>query len=82
MYLQSIATSWNGYGMSTGTCTIHSWKDGSADDETEKMAIRVNHKLEPDPAYHDGSSARRPTRAGLRSRTVTRAPDSDDENDW
>ncbi|KAI9927928.1 hypothetical protein MW887_002780 [Aspergillus wentii] len=27
------ATSWNGWGLSTGTCTLHSWNDSAADDE-------------------------------------------------
>ncbi|KAK2858482.1 hypothetical protein FQN49_004692 [Arthroderma sp. PD_2] len=26
------ATSWNGWGMSEGTCTVHSWTDGVSDD--------------------------------------------------
>ncbi|KAK2734297.1 hypothetical protein FQN55_002845 [Onygenales sp. PD_40] len=27
------ATSWNGWGMSTGTCSVHSWNDGAQLDE-------------------------------------------------
>ncbi|EFE39713.1 hypothetical protein TRV_05575 [Trichophyton verrucosum HKI 0517] len=27
------ATSWNGWGMSEGTCTVHSWTDDAEDDE-------------------------------------------------
>ncbi|PLB39231.1 WD40 repeat domain-containing protein [Aspergillus candidus] len=27
------ATSWNGWGMSTGTCTVHSWNDSASSDE-------------------------------------------------
>ncbi|KAM5476883.1 hypothetical protein MauCBS54593_000153 [Microsporum audouinii] len=30
---QILATSWNGWGMSEGTCTVHSWTDGALDDE-------------------------------------------------
>ena len=42
-----IATSWNGWGMSTGTCTTHSWNDGAAEDEGEpRMGLRVDQRLE------------------------------------
>lgn len=27
------ATSWNGWGLSTGTCTLHTWNDGVDSDE-------------------------------------------------
>jgi WD repeat-containing protein 23 len=48
-----IASAWNGYGMSTGTCTVHSWNDGAEDDEAEpKMGLRVDQKLDVDPEYY------------------------------
>ena len=31
------ATSWNGWGMSTGTVTLHSWNDANEDDEGEPL---------------------------------------------
>ncbi|EKD15669.1 WD domain-containing protein [Drepanopeziza brunnea f. sp. 'multigermtubi' MB_m1] len=49
-----VASAWNGYGMSSGTCTVHSWNDGAEDDEAEpKMGHRVNQRLVADPIYHD-----------------------------
>lgn len=48
-----VASAWNGYGMSTGTCTVHSWNDGAEEDEAEpKMGLRVNQKLEVDPRLY------------------------------
>lgn len=45
-----IATSWNGYGSSLGTCTVHSWSDG-ADEDDEGMPRkeqRVDARLVPE----------------------------------
>ncbi|KAL8643106.1 MAG: hypothetical protein Q9228_000286 [Teloschistes exilis] len=79
------ATSWNGWGMSTGTCTTHSWNDGAEDDESEpKMGMRVNQRLEDDEDLYD-----RPQRndrlSRIRSRLrsqVVRAADDDDDVVW
>ena len=47
--------------MSTGTCTLHSWNDGAEEDEAEpKMGLRVNQKLEQDPALYAQPEVRRP----------------------
>ena len=44
--LCSIATSWNGYGMSHGTCTVHTWNDGLDYDEGDPaMGYRVDAQL-------------------------------------
>jgi len=44
------ATSWNGWGTSLGTCTIHSWNDGLEDDESDtKLGKRVSAQLVPEP---------------------------------
>ncbi|MCJ1356489.1 MAG: hypothetical protein MMC33_006484 [Icmadophila ericetorum] len=69
------ATSWNGWGMSTGTCTIHSWNDGLDEDEAEpKMGRRVDQRLEEDPSlYGNPSRSERTQRRGIRSQRVTRA---------
>jgi WD repeat-containing protein 23 len=54
-----VASAWSGYGMSTGTCTAHSWNDGAEDDDAEpKMGARVNEKLEHDPEFYARSSPR------------------------
>jgi WD repeat-containing protein 23 len=46
--------------MSTGTCTVHSWNDGAEEDEAEpKMGLRVNQKLEVDPALYAADLERR-----------------------
>ena len=48
-----LATSWNGYGMQTGTCTVHSWTDNAEDDEgLPAMGIRINEKLVHDDEYY------------------------------
>ncbi|KAG5297935.1 WD domain-containing protein [Histoplasma ohiense] len=42
------ATSWNGWGMSTGTCSVHVWNDGADVDEGEfPVGQSYNSKLEP-----------------------------------
>jgi len=47
--------------MSTGTCTLHSWNDGAEEDEAEpKMGLRVNQKLEQDPALYAQPEVQRP----------------------
>lgn len=70
------ATSWNGWGMATGTCTTHCWNDGAEDDEgLPEMGQRVDAKLREDPnlADNDSRPARRSRlRTGLRSRSVRR----------
>jgi WD repeat-containing protein 23 len=81
------ATSWNGWGLSSGTCTIHSWNDG-ADDECDLPTGRCyDHKLRPLPEYNHyqddspPSPARRRMRRTLRSRPVARLDTDEDEDD-
>ena len=76
-----LATSWNGWGMSTGTCTTHSWNDSAEDDEGEpRMGLRVDQRLEINDDLYDNSRLRNGQRMGpttrLRSRRV--AADEDD----
>lgn len=81
------ATSWNGFGETTGTCTIHSWNDGAEDDEGEpKMGRRVDQQLqENESLYGDTLTGVRTSgtdrRSGLRSHGVaaTMADDGDEE---
>ncbi|KAL9049749.1 MAG: hypothetical protein Q9162_007039 [Coniocarpon cinnabarinum] len=48
------ATSWNGYSLNQGTCSVHSWNDGMNDDEADPpMGLRVNDKLIPDQTLYD-----------------------------
>ena len=76
------ATSWNGWGMSTGTCTTHSWNDGAEDDEGEpKMGIRVDQRLQVDDDLYDNSGLRSEApRTRLRTRRV--AADDDEDRSW
>ncbi|TVY21619.1 LEC14B protein [Lachnellula arida] len=70
-----VASAWSGYGMNTGTCSVHSWNDGAEEDEAEpKMGLRVNQKLEVDPGLYPGQQERR---YGLRHRHLG-AYDNDD----
>ena len=85
-----IATSWNGWGMSTGTCTTHSWNEGAEDDEGEpKMGFRVDQRLQVDEDLYDNRSTRaggllrHPSqRSRLRSRRVPAAYDDDGPSPW
>ncbi|MCJ1404199.1 hypothetical protein MMC11_007424 [Xylographa trunciseda] len=84
------ATSWNGWGESTGTCTIHSWNDGAEEDEAEPtMGRRVDQRLqENENLYGDIPSSRRNIGSRLRSRgvaavpTVTMGDDEEDDDGW
>jgi WD repeat-containing protein 23 len=75
------ASAFNGYGSSTGTCTVHSWNDGVDEDEAEpKMGLRVNQKLKVDPALYAAAPERRPTRLrGLRELRAAIFTEGDDE---
>lgn len=54
-----LATSWNGWGMSTGTCTSHSWREELESDNVEpKMSLRVNERLEYDENLYENSRLR------------------------
>lgn len=78
-----IATSWNGWGMSTGTCTIHTWNDGASDDEGEpKMGQRVTQTLKRDDALYGRQSNRiSQQRSRVRSRRVAVPGDDDDDQE-
>jgi len=85
------ATSWNGYGMSTGTVTLHSWNDGASDDEADPpMASNYNCRLDVKEDYTANARARAQARSreeggGLRSNIVRPARlgmDDDEEAGW
>jgi len=41
------ATSWNGWGASLGTCTVHSWNDGTDEEDTsEDKPILVDSQIQ------------------------------------
>lgn len=49
-----VATAWNGWGMSAGTCTIHTWNDSAADDEGDPpMGMSYTNKLEYSREFND-----------------------------
>jgi len=61
------ATSWNGWGTSLGTCTIHTWNDGLDEDESDiRMGQRVSAQLVPerDQSENDDGWQTRTRRAG------------------
>ncbi|KAF2802908.1 WD40 repeat-like protein [Mytilinidion resinicola] len=71
------ATSWNGWGISNGTCTVHSWNDGVDEDEAEpRMGKRVNAQLE-----HDDRLYAAPTYRSTRARRTVIINDDDDDDD-
>ncbi|KAF1913824.1 WD40-repeat-containing domain protein, partial [Ampelomyces quisqualis] len=58
------ATSWNGWGTSQGTCTVHTWNDGVEEDEGEpRVGRRVNAQFQHDERLYrsaEGRSRRQP----------------------
>ncbi|EXJ92446.1 hypothetical protein A1O3_00997 [Capronia epimyces CBS 606.96] len=67
------ATSWNGWGMASGTVSLHSWNDGNEDDEAlPPMASNYNASLD---AREDFDAAARRARASgnISSRAGTRS---------
>ncbi|KAF2747493.1 WD40 repeat-like protein [Sporormia fimetaria CBS 119925] len=55
------ATSWNSYGATQGTCTVHSWNDGLKEDEAEpRMGRRVNAVLAHDDRLYRGFHRHQP----------------------
>ncbi|KAH7078425.1 WD40-repeat-containing domain protein [Paraphoma chrysanthemicola] len=53
------ATSWNGWGTSQGTCTVHTWNDGVEEDEAEpKIGRRVNAQLQHDERLYRTAEGR------------------------
>lgn len=50
----SLATSWNGYGYSTGTVSMHSWKGGKAAGlGVVDVARRYNPEMNEDSDLYD-----------------------------
>ncbi|KAI4165162.1 MAG: hypothetical protein LQ342_001030 [Letrouitia transgressa] len=79
------ATSWNGWGMSTGTCTTHSWNDGAEEDEGDpKMGLRVDQRLEENKKLHNNprhvSQGQSRPRTRLRRRRIAASDDGDEED--
>ncbi|EED13777.1 WD repeat protein [Talaromyces stipitatus ATCC 10500] len=54
------ATSWNGYGASSGTCTVHSWNDSAPEDEGyPPMGLSYDEKLKPSRRSNRSSGGHR-----------------------
>ncbi|PYH94170.1 WD40 repeat-like protein [Aspergillus ellipticus CBS 707.79] len=67
------ATSWNGWGLSTGTCTLHTWNDGVDGDEGDPpIAGNYDSKLNPVPEFNSFKERT------MRSRPVPRSGMDDD----
>lgn len=74
------ATSWNGWGTSMGTATVHSWNDGMEDDEGEPpMGRRVNARMEYDEDLYKAPVGGRRSYFGRRRRAAAAMQDDDDE---
>jgi WD repeat-containing protein 23 len=55
----SAATSWNGWGTTQGTCTVHTWNDGQEEDEAEpRVGRRVNAQLQHDDRLYQTAGGR------------------------
>lgn len=81
---RGIATSWNGWGMTTGTCSVHSWNDNGTEDEGDSPLGRsYDSQLRPMP--REPSREEAPVGSHrLRSRAVRASQlfaDDDDDDD-
>lgn len=66
-----VASAFNGYGSSSGTCTVHSWNDGAEEDEAEpKMGLRVGPELGHDESFYQSDAPRLPTGRAARLRAL------------
>ncbi|KAL2009074.1 hypothetical protein VTN00DRAFT_7268 [Thermoascus crustaceus] len=71
------ATSWNGWGMGRGTCTLHTWNDSAAADEGDPpLGKCYNTKLE----WHDEFNRYAEESRRVRSRPVRRPPFPEEED--
>ncbi len=67
------ATSWNGWGMATGTVSLHSWNDGAEDDEAlPEMSSNYNARLDPREDFNSAMRRAR-SREDRRGPTITRS---------
>lgn len=65
------ASSWNGWGGRTGTCTVHAWNDGMESDEAEpKMGARVTASLKHSDRYYDFSNTEQSRRRRGREQSM------------
>ncbi|TVY82643.1 LEC14B protein [Lachnellula suecica] len=70
-----VASAWSGYGMNTGTVSVHSWNDGAEDDEAEpKMGLKVDSKLRVEETLYPGEHQRH---YGLRNQVLGAYADDD-----
>lgn len=68
--IDRTATSWNGWGMSSGTCTIHSWNDSGTEDEGDPpLGKSYNSRVEYAHEFNRYAESSR-----IRSRPVRRPP--------
>lgn len=77
-----VASSFNGYGSSTGTCSVHSWNDGGHDDEgLPKMGVRVDGRLEHDPELYENERLARARAARRRRRVQVEIEEEEEEEE-
>ncbi|KAJ5124189.1 uncharacterized protein N7515_008014 [Penicillium bovifimosum] len=77
-----LATSWNGWGLSTGTCTVHSWNAGATEDEGYPApADSYDDKLRSIPEFNRYRKTAPRSRRPLRSRPVRRWIINEDAED-
>jgi WD repeat-containing protein 23 len=77
-----IASAWNGYGLSMGTVTSHSWNDGAEDDEAEpRMGLRLSEKLEQNPRYYESHQSQQQRRSARLQGLRVPSPDDGDFED-
>ena len=68
--------------MASGTCSVHSWNEGTQDDDDPELNLgrRVNHKLEPETQTRTNINRRAAARRqGLRSQAVNRQEEDDED---
>ena len=82
--INHTATSWNGWGMATGTCTVHTWNGGIKGDEADAgMGSRVDEHLQYNEDLFENSRLRNARtslfRASRRSERIAARQDIDEE---
>ena len=73
-----LATSWNGWGLSSGTCTLHTWNDSAAEDEGDTpVGKSYDSKLQYVQQFNDYKERRGPGSTLTSQPVRAQSPDED-----
>lgn len=75
---RALATSWNGWGLSSGTCTLHTWNDSAAEDEGDPpVGKSYDSKLQYVQQFNDYKERRGPGSTLTSQPVRAQSPDED-----